>query len=377
MGLSGELAAASLRLIRTAAAEGWRGPDPYDGLGWNWPKPLVGGRRRRQLIVQLHARSPFDVRRLYRREHRVIAKTLGVFASAALRLGEQELAHDALERLDADRIAGEAAWGYPWDVQTRWSFYPAGSPNVVVTSFAAAALLASGEERYAERARRAARWVLSELWQPGGFFAYHPHSHANVHNANLLGAALVWEALGHDATARDRAARAVERTLAAQRPDGSFPYGEDAALGWVDSFHTGYVLICLDRLREADPAVGDAIARGARHYERFFGEGGRAKLWATRRYPEDAHAAGTGLSALSRLAARGEAPPELVERVAHRVLERGLLPDGHAVARRHRWGRTTVRYPRWCDAHVALGLADAATRLAAGAERAAPAARGR
>ena len=32
-------------------------------------------------------------------------------------------------------------WGYPWDVQTRWSFYPAGSPNVVVTAFAASGLL--------------------------------------------------------------------------------------------------------------------------------------------------------------------------------------------------------------------------------------------
>ena len=33
------------------------------------------------------------------------------------------------------------AWGYPFDVQTRWSFYPAGSPNVVVTSFAVQGLL--------------------------------------------------------------------------------------------------------------------------------------------------------------------------------------------------------------------------------------------
>ena len=53
---------------------------------------------------------------------------------------------------------------------------------------------------------------------------------------------------------------------------------------------------------------------------------------------------------------------ELLERVALRVLERGLR-GGHAVHRRYRWGATTVRYPRWCDAHVALGLVDAAATL--------------
>jgi len=33
------------------------------------------------------------------------------------------------------------------------------------------------------------------------------------------------------------------------------------------------------------------------------------------------------------------------------------------VHRRYRVGRTTVRYLRWCDAHVALGLVDAAAAL--------------
>jgi hypothetical protein len=45
------------------------------------------------------------------------------------------------------------------------------------------------------------------------------------------------------------------------------------------------------------------------------------------------------------------------------VLNSGLI-GGHAVHRRYRWGRSTVRYIRWCDAHVALGLVDAAAALA-------------
>ncbi len=84
---------------------------------------------------------------MYRRTHPQIAKALGVFGSVAMRLARDGrpavagLGLGALTQLDADRTAGPVAWGYPFDVQTRWSFYPAGSPNVVVTSFAVQGLL--------------------------------------------------------------------------------------------------------------------------------------------------------------------------------------------------------------------------------------------
>ena len=97
---------------------------------------------------------------------------------------------------------------------------------------------------------------------------------------------------------------------------------------------------------------------------------GRALLWAAKRYPEDGHSAGTGLTTLSILHRHGLVGRELVERVARRVLD-GVLRHGRAVHRRYRVGRTTVRYVRWCDAHVALGLVDVAATLS-GAEDMAP-----
>jgi hypothetical protein len=190
------LADAAEPLIEHAARTDWHGPDPYDGLWWTWPAALTGGRRRRQAIVQLHARAPVDIRRLYRRSHPRIAKTLALFASAGLRTHRitghprsRALATSALDVVVADRTVGSAAWGYPFDVQTRWSFYPAHTPNVVVTSYVGRALLegarACGRGDWAERGVAAARWVLDELWvEPEGFFAYHPHSRVNVHNAS-------------------------------------------------------------------------------------------------------------------------------------------------------------------------------------------------
>ena len=329
------LSAASLDLIERGAADRWRGADPYDGLAWRWPHVLVGGPRRRQVIVQVHARSPMDIRRLYRHRGVVIAKALGVFGLAGLRVHAltgntraKQLAVEALDLLNADQQAGSVAWGYPWDVQTRWSFYPAGSPNIVTTAFAAVALLEAerqlGRTDFGDRARAAAGWVLDALWvEQGGFFAYHPHSRANIHNANLLGASLAWAALGDQAEARDRALGAVERTLADQREDGSWPYGEssDGSLKWADSFHSGYVLTALDRLHELSPRVGDAMTRGARFYARFFGPQGEARLWPDRAYPVDGHSAGTGLTTLSLLVRRALVEPTFLRRVAQRLLD--------------------------------------------------------
>jgi hypothetical protein len=366
-----ELTSAAAALLESAAASEWRGPDPYDGLWWGWPHVMTGGRRRRQALIQAHARSPLDWRFLYRREPSRIAKALGIFGGVGLGLhrltGEERparLARAALDTLHADHGAGECAWGYPWDTQTRWSFYPAGSPNVVVTSYAGVALAAAGDElgvdRYTARARKAAAWTLETLYVPaGGFFAYHQESDAVIHNASLLGARLVHRVIGD--AARDATGRAVERTLAAQAADGSWPYGD--TIGFVDSFHTGYVLDCLCALCDLDASVDAAVRLGASYYaEHFFDRDGRARLWPSSRYPTDAHSAGTALTTLATLVERGHVERELLERVAAHTA-REVVRGGHAVHRRYRWGRTRVNYIRWCDAHVALGLVNAAATL--------------
>ncbi len=371
----GQFRRAATRLIELGAAAYWRGPDPYDGLFVRWPAPLVAGPRRRQAIIQLHARAPLDVRRLYRCRHSLVPKAPALLGQAAARLfaaGDdphlRELACDALRTLAADTTCGEEGWGYPWATQTRWSYYPAASPNIVATAFSANALaeasLTLEEPAWRLRAQRAARWVLGDLFLADeGYFAYHGHSDRLVHNANLLGAALVHE------LALDGAAEAVRiaiaRTLDAQRPDGTWPYGEAAGLEWVDSFHTGYVLDSLCRLEGVDPRIPAAIERGARVYASgFFDADGRARLWRGKRYPEDAHSAGTGMTVLARLAQRGCVPVATVNRVAGHALTRMLRRNGHAVFRRQRWGATRVSYMRWCDAPMALGFASVAALLA-------------
>jgi hypothetical protein len=367
---------AALGLVEHGAEARWRGPDPYDGLFARWPRPLVGGRRRRQAIVQLHARAPVDVRRLYRRRHSLVPKAPALLGQAAVRMvayrddaRARALARDALETLATDATCGQHAWGYPWDTQTRWTLYRAGMPNVVATAFAANALAEAaavlGVPAWRTRAQRAAAWVAHDLYLPdAGFFAYHGSSAQLVHNANVLGAALVHELAPDAPSAADAVRAATARTLDAQRPDGTWPYGEPSGLEWSDGFHTGYVLESLCRLDGVDPRIPAAVERGSRVYlSDFFDARGRARLWRRRRYPEDSHSAGTGLTVLTRLARRGHVPVGAVERLAARTLEHMIDRHGRAIFRRYRWGPTRVHYLRWCDAPVALGLATAAEYL--------------
>jgi hypothetical protein len=359
--------AAADALLTSAGAAGWRGPDPYDAL-WqgSWPRWIASRPRGRQVLLQLHARSPVDLRRVYRREHPRIAKALALFGQTAVRLhhvtGEaryRAIAEDALGTLYDDRSAGDAAWGYPFDTQTRWSFYRAGSPNVVVTAFSVFALLegAAALDRpdWRARAEAAARWIAETLWLPEErAFAYHEGSSTVIHNASLLGARAVHAALG-DAHG-DRLVAAAWRTLERQDSDGSWPYGDEPGLEFVDGFHTGYVLDSLVDLLDLVPDAESAIAHGAAYYRAHcFGPRGEAWLWPDTPKPEDAHAAGTALSTLTLLGKHGWGDPALLDRVTERVMT-STVRDGHAVCRR--WGpvRTTVRYIRWCDAHIAAGL---------------------
>jgi N-acetylglucosaminyldiphosphoundecaprenol N-acetyl-beta-D-mannosaminyltransferase len=345
---------------------GWASPDPYDGLWWRWPPLLVGGRRRRQAIMQLHARSPIDPRRFRRAAPPLIAKTLALFGSAALAHHELDGSSEHLRRAvrALDRMlqlrSPEGAFGYPFDVQTRWSFYPAATPNAVVTSFAVMTLRRAAPklgEEYAHAAREAAEWICEALHTEGTrYFAYHPLSRSLIHNANVLAATSVLDVLGHDPSARGLAMEALATTLEAQNPDGSWPYGTESNLQFVDSYHTGYVLWKL-----ADSAVEvphEALSAGARFYRaHFFRPDGGATLWPDRTHPEDAHSAGTALTTLSALERAGLPDEGLRSRVAAR-LANALVRDDRVLYRRHRLGAIRTEYLRWATGHVALGLVE-------------------
>ncbi len=241
--LANRLAGAAFDLTETAAGVGFRGPDPYDALWWPWPRPLVAGRRRRQALIQLHARSPIDVRRL---------ATGADIRSFPRRSGS--LARYACEPTGSP--AGPArsrSAARPWICSPRTAVpgrgrgatpgtcRPAGAstPREARTSSSRRSQAAGCSRRPGRVPAPTSRPVLprppagcsrSSGSSPEGYFAYHPGRPVNIHNASLLGAWLVHVVHGRGSRGRGTgrpsrragAGRAASRRLMALR-GGSRP----------------------------------------------------------------------------------------------------------------------------------------------------------
>ncbi|MFE9092946.1 hypothetical protein [Streptomyces sp. NPDC007264] len=276
----------------------WTGPDPYDGL----TSPVAVLARHpflRQALLQAVKRSPVDLRPWLAIRPLRTATACGVGATACSRLADAPAWHDRARRLGrwtAQRqLSGTytGLWGYEFDVQTRWAYYPAFMPNVIATTFCADGCLDTGTLSGAAAETLAAA-LLRHLFT-GRYFAYTPTTAKLVHNANLMGAALATRLALLDGMPRPLASRladaarsAVDVAVAGQRPDGSWPYGTPSNLGWVDGFHTGYVLLRLDAAATGlGLDLGTVIDSGARYYLTHLFDGPVPRYYAAGRQPHD------------------------------------------------------------------------------------------
>lgn len=319
------------------------GPDPYDGLLSPLARPLRG-RRSRQAFVQFAKRVPERPRALLKIRPLRMTKAIALLAAS---LDRAPWLPDATGRADALRSElaqrQEGAWGYEFDVQTRWGFFPAGSPNVIVTAF----VLETLADHLAVGARAAVLDWLTQDMAGDDFIRYIPGSDVVIHNASLLGA----RALMRLDPSHPLIAAALGRTLEAQRPDGLWPYGDEPGLEWVDGFHTAYVL---DALLDLSPhgQWSDHLARGAEAYvQRCFDPDGRPRYYAGKSGPVDVHNVATALHVLTRLRRAG------LVTASGATSERWLLElqrrDGAFVSR-----PGMPPYMRWNQAHAHRALAE-------------------
>ena len=284
--MNASAADAFARLERWGWQRDWRGSDPYEALNaTRLAGPLQRSVLGRRLLTHAVKRSPLDLRPLLgirpERSAAVAALTASAYAIQRI-LPEEETAaklEAMLDTLHAARLEGHtgACWGYPFDVQTRVFFYPRGAPNTIATAFAGFALLdahaRTGRADLLELAEAAARFFVENVPQTeadhGAYFGYLVGDRTPIHNANMLVAALLARVAAETGSQdlRNRAQAAVDYTVAHQRPDGSWPYGELAHLDWIDNFHTAYVLESLDACRRSGlERCGDALAAGLDYY---------------------------------------------------------------------------------------------------------------
>jgi hypothetical protein len=260
-----------------------------------------------------------------------------------------------------------SAWAYEFHMQTRWGEYRAGKPNAVATAFAGHALMDAmdldGNPSREELARRGVAYACRELViEKNGerFFAYYEGKDTPIHNASVMLAALAGRCSDPDSEERRVAADAIAYTISRQRPDGSWPYGEGKRLGWVDGFHTAYVLESLRQWYEltGDESARRALDRGLDLYlVALVDPDGAARATLRNRYPIDIHAVATAISALALLESYDERAFPTATRVLGWTLASLQRADGRFAFQQHRTWRNPTPYIRWGDAHMLLALA--------------------
>jgi hypothetical protein len=372
---------AARRLLAYCLANDWAGYDPYDALNSRLftALPVLQSRLPRLVLTQILKRSPINLRGLLRIPKTQNPKGIALFLSALLKapelcIGEHaDLVDSLTEKLVMLRSTGTSywSWGYSFPWQTRSMVVPRGTPNLVCTTFVAAALLDlyeyRRESRWLEMAVSAAEYVLNDLyWSDGssiaGFGYPLPSARNQVHNANFLAAALLCRVYQHTGDSRflDPALKAARYSAAKQHADGSWAYGEGSSQQWIDNFHTGFNLGALRQIQAgADTNEFEKnIRRGFDFYRaHFFREDGAPRYFHDRTYPIDIHCVAQSIITLVEFQDLDADNITLADSVFRWAMAQMWDPRGFFYYRVLRSCTIRTSYMRWSQAWMLLALA--------------------
>jgi hypothetical protein len=368
------------KLMAYCQANDWAGYDPFDAVNSRVfaALPFLNSRFPRLVLTQALKRSPVNIRRFLGIPKTQNPKAIALFLSAFLKLSRtgaaksEELIEPMIERLIALRSQGVPywCWGYSFPWQTRTVVVPAGAPNLVCTTFVGNALLDAYEERQDQRcldmAVSSAEYLQDQLYWTNvelaaGYSYPVPNLRNLVHNANLLGAALLCRVHKHTGQQRflSSALRVARCAVAMQHPDGSWDYGEAQSQKWIDNFHTGYNLCALQDIgRDAETTEFEPSIRGGLEFYRahFFREDGAPKYFHNRRYPVDIHCVAQSIITLVALKDLDGSNIELARSVFQWAMNYMWDEQGFFYYRVQRFCTIRIPYMRWAQAWMLLAM---------------------
>ena len=359
------------------------GHDPFDALNSRvfQSTPLARSRNARLVWTQLVKRSPSDLRPLSLVPAQRNSKGIALFALASLAnhrrmktSASESQARDLLRDLLSMQLDGYcgAAWGYNFDWQSRNFFAPKGTATIVPTAFAARALIEAAhefrDEEYLTTARAVCEFILKDLPRPVETdhqicFSYSPYSDTKIFNASLLAAEVLAEVgvLTHEPELIEYAEKAARYVVRQQRDNGSWAYGTEPAQGWVDNFHTAFVLYSLKRVIETCSMRAEfqpSLERGFEYWKKtFFLADGWPKYYDDDPYPADAHAAASGIVTFLELGDLDPDSTRMAENVARWAIANLRDEKGFFYYQKRRFYTVKKPYMRWSQAWMLYGLA--------------------
>lgn len=361
------------RLESYVESHEYKGYDCYDAL----LSPLLRfvsrpSRWARMAAIQFLKRCPLNLRPILGVPKGYNPKGLGLFLSGVSRLYKITSDQKYLKNIDfldtllfryTSKGYSGMCWGYNFDWQSRVFYVPAYTPTIVNSTYIAHGYLdayeVTGNRQYLENARSTCNFILNDLNrvenENGWCFSYTPIDHLQVHNANILGAALlarVYSVTGeielHDA-ARQSAGYVAHFQLA----NGAWHYAETDIQQWIDSFHTGFVLESMYRVlvHTGDETFRPVIETGLDFYVRhFFEADGLPKYFHDRRWPADIHSAAQAIVTLSRLKSWHPMVPGILCNVMDWALSTMQARDGYFYFQRYPHYINRIPYMRWSQA---------------------------
>ncbi len=337
-----------------------------------------------RLLQQVGRQCPINVRPLIGVKPLPSTKGRGYMAAGYLALyratADPQYRRKAIENLEwlmahKSPKFKEYSWANHFDYASRGGRYGKHESIIVWTSLIGQAFLDAfemlGERRFLDVAESVCRWILAlpkEKTASGICISYHMLEQNSVHNASMLGAAMLartWR-FTNKPEYLALASAGMEYSCTRLRPDGSWWYGEHEKYHWIDNFHTGYNL---DSLKCYIDSTGDRTF--APHLElaydyfkrHFFEASGRPKYYHNRAYPIDIQCASQAIETLVKFSAGDPEALPLAQRVAQWTIEHMQDRTGFFYYRRYPLIAAKVPMLHWGQATMYLALALLLERL--------------
>jgi hypothetical protein len=318
---------------------------------------------------------------------------LALFAAGLISLGKNDEATRILERLKDMACSGYSGtcWGYNFDWQARAFYVLVGKPNMVTTVFVANAFLDYIEaERMAQRAKHrelrannkdpnkqslledclkiaqgSCEFILKELVlfedEKTLCFGYIPGEQARVHNASMLGAALLARVYSHTRNHEyyEKSKKAMAYSVAALNEDYSWPYGELAHHQFVDNFHTGYNLVALKEWMDytGDNTWKEELRNAYKYFlDTFWLGDGCPKYYHNSLYPVDIHCSAQGIITCLKLKDYDNRSVSMAKKIAKWAINNMQDKEGFFYYQKTRWYTNKIPYIRWSQAWMFYAL---------------------